>query len=73
MAAGGHYDVLVDAKWNRANCRMVELADGPGATWSGDVCRRLNRYRFIDGAYELFVTESENCSPLPEGTSSFRG
>jgi hypothetical protein len=41
--ASGYFDLLVGAKWNRASCRMLERDRGPAATWSGDVCRRLNR------------------------------
>jgi hypothetical protein len=65
------FDILVDARWNDARCRMIE---DDAATFEGQVCHRVTRYRHTDGAYELVATELDECTPLPEGVIvSFRG
>ena len=65
------FDVIVDAQWNDADCRMI---DAETMTYDGQVCHRVTRYRYSDGAYVLSATELDECTPLPEGVrNSLRG
>jgi hypothetical protein len=68
---GALFDLIVDMRWNDARCRMLEPEV---ATFEGQVCHRVSRYRHTDDAYVLVATERDECTPLPENVRvSLRG
>lgn len=68
-----YFDLIVDATWNEATCRDSWQGNRLFLTSSGKACRRVTRYRFREGSYQLQSTPVDQCTPLEERTVEAAG
>lgn len=57
-----YFDLVVDMQWNVGKCRLIDTAGDTDAVFTGEVCHRINRYRFVNNKYKLLKTQLHGCA-----------